>query len=236
LKKILELTPDAEALFVRRDNRFLATVDIVQPFKEADVFAHIHDPGRLKEILIEGNRLLLKRAQNPQRKTKWDVIAGKVNHNWVLIHSGYHRKIAEAILRQPEISPFKERYEIKPEPKYKRARLDFLLKKGEEAIWVETKGCTLAVDGVALFPDAPTKRGKRHVEHLIEIRSTGERAAVIFLVFRSDAEVFSPNWETDREFAQTLKVAQEEGVELYALKLSYDAKAISFVEPIPVNL
>jgi len=236
LSRIIKLNPDAEAVFIKRNNRFLATVDIIHPFNQREVHVHIHDPGRLKEILKKGTPLLLKKARNPGRKTAWDAIAGKVDDIWVLIHSGYHRKIAEEILKNPEISLFGKRYDIQPEPKYKNSRLDFLLKGDDETIWIETKGCTLAVNKTALFPDAPTQRGKRHVEHLIEIKNAGKRAAVIFLVFRSDAEVFSPNWETDPEFSKALREAKEKGVEIHALKLSYNTKEISFIEPLPINL
>ncbi len=236
MKKILKLNPDAQAIFIRRDNRFLATVDIVHPFPEKGVHVHIHDPGRLEEILLRGNTLLLKKAEKPKRKTAWDAIAGKTNDSWTLIHSGYHRKIAEKILQNPDISPFKGEYEIQPEPKYKNSRLDFLLKNENENIWIETKGCTLALDETALFPDAPTERGRNHIEHLIEIKKSGARAAVIFLVFRKNAKFFSPNWKTDPKFSETLKKAKDEGVEIYALKLSYNGNYISFIEPIPINL
>ncbi len=234
MKRIAYIPAEAKAILINRENRFLAYVNIISPFKESKVPVHIHDPGRLKEILFPGNVLLLKRAENSKRKTQWDVVAGKVNNSWVLIHSGYHRKIAEAILSNPLLSPFEGISNVKAEPKYKRSRLDFLL-KNKQNIWLEVKGCTLAIDNVALFPDAPTARGRVHLEHLIELKQNGERAAVLFLVFRNDAKFFSPNWETDPLFSQKLQEAKRAGVEIYAVKLSYDGENLFFKEYLPLK-
>ncbi len=229
---MIELTDipyDTEAVFAGRPNRFLALVDIVSPGKEKAVKAHVHDPGRLKELLYEGNRLLLKKAVNPNRKTAYDVIAAEYRGYTILINSAYHRKISEKIFNDKKISPFGKIADLRAEVRYGKSRFDFLLTgdSGEE-IWVETKGCTLTIDGKAQFPDAPTTRGRRHLEELMQIRKEGKRAAVVFLVFRPDSICFGPKRDTDPEFSHTLEEAHRQGVEIYPLLLEYKDGIVSY--------
>jgi sugar fermentation stimulation protein A len=207
---------------VSRPNRFLAQVDLVSPEEKKDVKTHVHDPGRLKELLYEGNRLLLKKAGNPNRKTAYDLVAAEYLGYTILINSAYHRKISEKIFAHEEISPFGKIKDLRAEVPHGKSRFDFLLtgNSGEE-IWVETKGCTLTVDGKAQFPDAPTTRGRRHLEELMEIKEKGTRAAVVFLVFRPDSTCFGPKRDTDPEFTNTLEEAYRQGVEIYPLLLEY---------------
>ena len=94
---VLEVSYDASGVFKERPNRFLGVVDIDQPRKAAGVHVHIHDPGRLKELLYKGNKVLLRHARTSNRKTDWDLIAAKYSDGWVLVNSSYHRAGAEHI-------------------------------------------------------------------------------------------------------------------------------------------
>jgi sugar fermentation stimulation protein A len=226
-----------KATFKSRPNRFLGIADITSPKKDKKkkVKVHVHDPGRLEELLYPGNQVLLRKAANKNRKTKWDVIAAFHEGNWILTHSGYHREIAEWVLNNPKVSPFKKVTSIKPEAKVGKSRLDFLLeKKNGKRIWVEVKGCTLAVDGVALFPDAPTERGRRHLETLVKLKKKGDDAAVIILIFRSDAKCFAPNVETDPNFSDTFIKAIKAGVQVYPLVFKFENRALYYINKIPV--
>jgi sugar fermentation stimulation protein A len=199
------------------------------------VEVHIHDPGRLKELLYPGNKVLLKKAANDKRKTKWDVIAASYHGNWILAHSGYHSDIAEWIIKKPEISPFGKIKDITREPRMGKSRLDFLLEKmNGKKIWVEVKGCTLAINGIALFPDAPTARGKRHLETLISAIKKGAKAAVFILVFRPDAKCFAPNKETDPDFSNTFYEALDMGVMMYPLLFRYEDEKIYYLDRLPL--
>ncbi len=229
--RVLEIEADSEGTFIERLNRFVARIEI----NGNEELVHVHDPGRLKELLFPGNRVLLKKATNPGRKTGWDVIASWSPAGWVFTNSGYHRKISEAVFRMPEISPIQNIVKVEPEVKLGRSRIDFRVHTSDSGpVWVEIKGCTLARNGVALFPDAPTTRGQRHLEELIEVAKTGERAAVIFLVFRPDATCFLPNGETDPAFEKLFYNAVRAGVEIHPLLFSYDGKNIYFLEEIPI--
>jgi len=101
---------------------------------------------------------------------------------------------------------------------------------------VETKGCTLAVDGVALFPDAPTTRGTRHVRELTEAKKKGDSAALLILIFRPDAEIFVPKADTDPDFARAFFAARERGVKIFPLVFEYKNGTIYYLHEIPVGL
>ncbi len=229
-KDVIEVETDAKGRFVERKNRFLGTVDIDGKVVEV----HVRDPGRLEEILYEGNEVLVKKAKSKDRKTNWDLIAGKVKDNWIFVNSGYHREIAESVLENDGISPYSELEKINPEVQLGDSRIDFLLVKGDERVWLEVKGCTLAKDGVALFPDAPTERGKRHVEELRKAMENGDRAALLVLVFRPDAECFAPKESTDPEFAEVFREAVDEGLEVHPLKFRFEDDILRYVSEIPV--
>ncbi len=227
---LLSVPSDVEGIFVRRLNRFLAAVAL----NGTTTDAHIHDPGRLTELLRPGNRVLLRRATATTRKTKWDILAAGADGGWVFVHSGYHRRIAERILADPVLSPFGEASSVLAEVRHGASRLDFLLlRPGGERLWIEVKGCTLAKGGVALFPDAPTARGRRHVEELARIAASGEGAAVLVLVFRADASCFAPNSETDPKFAKALAAAVEKGVLVVPVRIGYDGKNLFFLGAMP---
>ena len=231
---LLKIPIDAKAVFKKRPNRFLAIVDIYYPGKMKNVEVHVHDPGRLTELLYEDNTVFLKKAQNPRRKTKWDLISARGENNNVLIHSGYHQKLVLNFLQTNGTLLFNNIKKIKTEPAYHKSRLDFLIENEDEEIWIETKGCTLKKGKFALFPDAPTKRGTKHVKHLIELNEQGKRAVIIFLVF-VDTEYFMPNRAIDPIFTKTLKRAHKKGVEIFPLLFSYENERIFYKKIIPLK-
>ena len=232
-EKLMDITHDEEAIFLSRENRFLGRVKLKSTGEIHDV--HVRDPGRLEEILYQGNEVLIRKADNPNRKTGYDLIAGKVKDNWILVNSGFHRQITEIILEDEMLSPFCKIDSYTAEQQLGKSRIDFLLEKHGEKIWLEVKGCTLAIDGTALFPDAPTTRGKRHIEELISAEENGDRAALIFLIFRPDAECFRPYEKRDPDFSRTFWKAVEEGVDVYAVQLEYENGALYYKGQIPVK-
>lgn len=233
MNSLLEVTFDAKGVFKNRKNRFLGEVELNGMLSNQEV--HIRDPGRLNEILYPGNEVLLEKAEGEDRKTDWTLLAGKVEGDWVFVNSGYHRTIAENLLGNPAISPFGELVDHQAEKSLGESRIDFFLEKKDENIWVEVKGCTLAEDGIALFPDAPTKRGRRHVEELTRvIDDVKSHAALLILVFRSDSECFKPHEEKDPDFAAVFEKGLEAGLEVHPVKLSYDGKSIEYRGEIPL--
>ncbi len=234
---VMKIPWDAKGTFRSRPNRFLGMVDITSPRKDRKKGeeVHIHDPGRLKELLYPGNQVLLKRATSGNRKTKWDIIVGLYCGEWILVHSGYHRRITEWLIINERFSPFNGIKTMKTEARLGHSRIDFLLVKDDgKEIWVEVKGCTLARDGVALFPDAPTQRGRRHLQVLISLKEGGSESAIIILVFRPDAKCFAPNDETDPEFSKLFYSALEVGVEVHTVLFKYEDGVVSYIGKIPI--
>lgn len=209
-----------EGTFLERPNRF-TVIFKANSQKSEEELAHLKDPGRLKELLYPGVRLLLKKAPpNPKRKTKFDVIAVLKDNIWVLINSGFHSDLAQELIESGLLSEFKGYSVERREFTFGKSRLDFLLRPvensipGAEKMLVEVKGCTLVEDGLACFPDAPTIRGKKHVEELIMGKNQGFESSVLFLILKEDAQKFSPNYATDPDFSHALKEAEQKGVKI----------------------
>ncbi len=203
--------------FVKRPNRFTLVFE-TDEIPEKTEKAHLRDPGRLKELLIPGVQLLLRKAiENPKRKTSYDVIAVLNNGLWVLINSGFHSDIAADLLESRVIKEFSTYLIERREYTYGKSRLDFLLKnQKDQKMLLEVKGCTLVEKGIARFPDAPTLRGKKHLEELTHAKDDGFKSAVLFLIIRDDATEFTPNTIMDPDFAVALKNANEKGVHIVA--------------------
>jgi sugar fermentation stimulation protein A len=205
--------------FQERPNRFTVIFNSHGKTEKA----HLRDPGRLKELLNSGVSLLLRPAQNQRnRKTRYDVMAVWKNDKWVVINSGLHSDLAAALIETDLIPEFSNFQVQKREYTYGKSRLDFLLSTKdstpslEDKMLLEVKGCTLVEDGLAMVPDAPTTRGKRHGEELIHAKEEGLDAAILFLILREDPVKFTPNWNTDPDFSQALTRAYDEGVKIIA--------------------
>ena len=233
---LLDLAADTEGIFLERPNRFRALVQIQNARSAGQYAAHVHDPGRLRELLYPGNPVLLRHARDTsKRKTAWDVLAARSPAGWTLIHSGFHRPIMERIFRHRSISPFPDPIAIKPEIRFGSSRLDFLIEiTNTSQIAVETKGCSLVELGTALFPDAPTTRGTRHMNELIQARLHYGRSAVCVLVTNPSAHRFAPFAERDPEFTDTFFKALSNGVEASAHVVEYNGRSVRYLRDIPI--
>lgn len=230
MKKIYEIVTSNCGTFINRTNKYVAEIEIEGSVENV----HVHDPGRLTELLYKDNQVIVNRVDNPKRKTCWDFIAAQKGEKYILVNSMFHNKIAAELIMDNEISPIKNITELRSEVKYNDSRFDFKGKDGNgENIWIEIKGCTLSENGTAMFPDAPTVRGRKHLNELIEIKEKGERAAVVILVF-SDAAKFRPKHETDPEFAEVFYNAIEAGVEIYPVLLEYENGDIFYVRELEI--
>lgn len=196
--------------FVERPNRFIVVFETKQGTNEME---HLMDPGRLKELLIPGIRLLLRKAiPNPKRKTQYDVIAVFNQNIWGLINSGFHSDIAADLIESGVIKEISNYFIERREYNYGKSRIYFLLTNHETGkMLLEVKGCTLVEEGLAKFPDAPTIRGKKHLDELTHPIAAGFESAVLFLIIRDDALEFTPNTVMDPDFSAALSNANEKG-------------------------
>jgi sugar fermentation stimulation protein A len=225
-----------EAVFLERPNRFLCRASLEETGNI--VLAHVADPGRLTELLCPGNRILLCRAlRGAARKTSHSLVAARRGREWVLVNTTFHRAIADAVLRDPALSPFGAAEEIRAEVRAEgtSSRLDFLLRTGDgRETWLEVKGCTLAEGTTALFPDAPTARGRKHLSELAGLVRSGRTAALLFLVFPAGVECIRANRATDPGFADALRIAVDTGVAVRAVKLGFDGTRVTHRGDLPV--
>jgi len=223
--------PLIPARFLRRDNRFRATVMV----DGREAWAHVPNSGRLDDLFVPDRPVFLHPVDNPARKTPYDLKLVQMPEALVSIDARLPNPIfAEAVAagRLPEFACDG----IRPEVRYGDSRLDFRLTGPEGVCWVETKSVTLVTDGVAYFPDVPTARGSRHLRELLAIVGDGERAAVVFIVQREDAVSFAPAAAVDPLFAETLRQVAEAGVEVRAYVCRVDMTEIVLDHPIPVQL
>ena len=213
-------------VFIERRNRFIAKVTV--DGREETV--HVVNTGRMKELLVPGAKVFLAEGKNPARKTKYDLVGVCYGNIIVNIDSFAPNKLAAEYI--PTLFPGVML--IKPETTFGNSRFDFYAEDKQDKIFLEVKGVTLCVGDQAKFPDAPTKRGAKHLLELIEAKKAGFRAAVLFVVAREDAVSFSPNEETDPEFAAALQKAMENGVEAYALSCRAGENSLTAKKLIPV--
>lgn len=214
--------------FVDRPNRFIANV-IINGKTEV---CHVKNTGRCKELLIKGATVYLQKADNPNRKTKYDLIAVQKGDRLINMDSQIVNSVAIEYL--PKM--FDDITYIKPECKYGNSRFDIYVETKTDKIFVEVKGVTLENDGVVRFPDAPTERGVKHLKELQKAVTEGYRAYVLFVVQMDNVLYFEPNRETHPEFAETLKNVREKGVNVIACQCDVTPESITIKNQIPVKI
>lgn len=221
-----------EGLFDLRLNRFLCLAKIRG--KQHECF--LPNPGRLTELLNQGRKILVLPKKRQGRRTAYDLFAVYHANLWVVVDSRVPNFLVYEALKERLLPEFADCREIIKEPVYNASRLDFLLKGRGKPWLLEVKSCTLVKRGVALFPDAPTERGQRHVKELISASNNGFRTCILFLIQRNDARVFSPNYETDEKFGKALRMAAEKGVLVLAYSSTFDGTRISLAGRLPIRL
>ena len=213
-----------EAKFIERPNRFVGICNINGDIKRC----HIADSGRLKEILTKGRELLV--VKNPSgMKTDYKVVAAKMEDGWILLNTSFHSEIGRKAIEKGVLGFIPKK--IKSEVKFGSSRLDYLI---DDKVFVELKGSNLLIDGKCLFPDAPTSRGKRHVEELMEAVEKGYEAIILFMLLRK-CKCFEPNSRLDPDFADVFYKALKKGVEFVAFQVEIDNEFnINLKENIPL--
>lgn len=219
-------------VFAKKVNRFIAEVYVNNELETV----HIKNTGRLKEILIPGAMIALETATNPNRKTRYSIIAVKKEDKWINIDSQVPNKIVYDALGAGKIKEFQKVTNIKREATYEGSRFDIAYNQGNTPGFIEIKGVTLEEDGLAMFPDAPTTRGTKHVETLIQARQRGLEASIFFVIQMKGIDRFTPYREMDPLFYNALLRASNEGVRLLAYDCHVSESMITLDDPIPIIL
>ncbi len=201
------------AKFIERQNRFVAYAKVEGKVETV----HVKNTGRCKELLLPDSDVILVKTDNPARKTQYDLVAVyKEGLGWVNIDSQAPNQVMkEWLMSLPEL--FKNVTLLKPEYTYGKSRVDFYLECGNRKILIEVKGCTLEINGIGYFPDAPTERGVKHLHELAEAARKGYECYIAFVIAMPDVREVLPNVNTHPEFGVALDAARKQGVKvLYA--------------------
>ena len=210
--------------FVSRPNRFVAIVRV----NGEDRRAHVHDPGRLTELLRPGAPVLLLPKQGA--KTDFHLIAVyREGYGWVFQHSGYHSLIAQRLIESRALPEFRDTVAYGKEISIDNHRIDFVLSYHTGDVLMEVKGCTLFQKDLALFPDAPTKRGREHVDLLAQYGDS----ILLFLVMNDNVRYFAPNVEMDPKFHESFLHALAKGIHVIPATFSFDGRTLRQVGRLP---
>lgn len=222
--------PLIHATFVARSSQFLVEAQL----EERLVLAHMADRGRLKGLLYPGARLLLAPRNPINRKTAFQVAAVYAGTELVSLDTLLPNRLVLAALEQRALPQFAHYTKVQREVSFGAHRFDFWLGEGRSSCILEVKSVGQVVDDVAMFPDAPTERGRRQVDALTEFAYKGQRSAILFIIQRSTGQAFVPDEQIDPLFTRALRRAITAGVEVYAYRCPITPEGISLGEHIPI--
>ncbi|AFL99394.1 sugar fermentation stimulation protein [Desulfitobacterium dehalogenans ATCC 51507] len=225
----MKYTNIREGKFLSRPNRFIAKVET----NGKEEICHVKNTGRCKELLIPGVTVFLQEADFEHRKTKYDLIGVRKGNRLINMDSQVPNKVFREWL---EKEYFQELQRIKQEHTFQNSRFDFYLEAGERKILVEVKGVTLEEEGVALFPDAPTERGVKHLNELSQAVDAGYEAYVVFIIQMKNVHYFTPNVKTHKAFGEALIQAEKRGVKILALDCEVTEDSIEARDFVKVKL
>lgn len=215
-----------EGKFVDRPNRFIAHV-MVNGVTET---VHVKNTGRCRELLLPGVDVRLEVSDNPVRKTKYDLVAVyKKTLGWVNIDSQAPNKVVKEWLDTQDYDL------VRPEYRYGASRVDFYMEKGDMKYLMEVKGCTLEIDGIGYFPDAPTERGVKHLRELAGASKAGYDCTVAFVVQMEGVREVRPCVSIHKEFGEALDEAKRSGVKVLYLLCEVGYDTLKIVEVIYEN-
>jgi len=215
------------ARFLSRPDRFIAHIEM----DGRNEICHVKNTGRCRELLMPGAQLIVQAVDSPSRKTKFDLIAVQKGDRLINIDSQAPNRIFHEWVTSSAYFP--DLKVLRPESSFRNSRLDFFIQSGSKKILVEVKGVTLEEEGVAMFPDAPTERGLKHIADLCSWMEEGHEAYMVFVIQMKDIDYFVPNYATHPEFGQALARASGRGLKIIALdcEVGYDfITARDFVE------
>lgn len=198
-----------KGVFKSRPNRFIAIVNM----DGEDETVHVKNTGRCRELLIPGSQVILNQSDNLSRKTKYDLVAVyKQGLGFVNIDSQAPNQVVKEWLLSQNYD------KIQPEYRFGNSRLDFYLEKDDEKFLMEVKGCTLEIDGIGYFPDAPTARGAKHLREMTKAALAGYKCYIVFVIQMPEVKEVLPNAATDPLFAKAFEEAQMAGVNVICLQ------------------
>ena len=216
-------------IFHARPNRFIAHVEIDGEIQ----VCHVKNTGRCRELLPPGAKVWCQESTNPNRKTKYDLIAVQKGDRIINMDSQAPNIAAGEWLKSGGLGNVEQ---LRAETVHGDSRFDFSFMKDGQQCFLEVKGVTLENDGVCAFPDAPTERGTKHLRGLIQAAREGYGAFVLFVIQMADVKYLRPNDATDPAFAAALREAAENGVTVLAMDCGVTPDTMELRLPVLVRL
>ena len=216
-------------VFRSRPNRFIAHVEIGGEMQ----VVHVKNTGRCRERRGPGGRGWCQRADNPARKTQYDLIAVEKGTRLINMDSQAPNRAAGEWLASGGLGEIDN---LRPETTHGDSRFDFSFTRAGNPCFLEVKGVTLEADGVCAFPDAPTQRGAKHLRGLAEAARQGYGAYVLFVIQMEDVKYLHPNDRTDPAFGTALREAAQHGVQVLAVQCRVTPESMEITEFVPVEL
>ncbi len=198
--------------FIKRVNRFIAHVFV----DNTEQIVHVKNTGRCKELLLPGVDVILEKSNNPGRKTRFSLIGVYKGDRLINVDSQVPTQVVFEALSSGAIQEIGLVEKIKKEVTYGKSRFDIYFESGGKKGFIEVKGVTLENEGVAMFPDAPTTRGTRHIYEMIDAVKNGYAGYIFFLVQMKEVGYFTPNKDMDPDFTKALRLAAKKGVKILA--------------------
>ena len=215
--------------FLARPNRFIAHVEI----HGQEEIVHVKNTGRCRELLPKGAEVWCQKSDNPNRKTKFDLITVRKGERLINMDSQAPNTAAGEWLKNGGLGEISE---LKAEYKHGDSRFDFSFIKDGKRCFLEVKGVTLENEGVCAFPDAPTERGAKHLRGLTRAVQEGYGGYVLFVIQMADVKYLHPNDATDREFGKALREAAANGVQVLAMDCAVTEDTMEIRLPVLVKL
>ena len=215
--------------FLSRPNRFIAHILI----GGKEEICHVKNTGRCKELLVPGASVWCEVSQNPQRKTKFDLIAVQKGHRLINMDSQAPNRAAREWLESGGLGEISN---LRAETVHGESRFDFSFMKDGKHCFLEVKGVTLENGGICAFPDAPTLRGSKHLTGLTQLAKDGYGAYVLFVIQMTDVSYLHPNDATDPAFGKALREASRAGVTVLAADCNVTPDSMVIGKPVEVRL
>ncbi len=218
---------------IRRYKRFLADVELNDG---TVVLAHCTNSGSMKSCIEAGAPVYLSPANDPKRKTQftWEMIF--INHNWVGINTSMPNLLVFEAVRDGKIPGLNQYKHVQREVTFSDSRFDVFAQNNQEQCFIEVKNVTMKVGDEALFPDAATIRGLKHLRTLMEVKKAGIRAVMFYVIQRRDITSFGPAKDIDPAYAAALKEAIESGVEVFAYMAEVNPTGIELSKKLPIKI
>ena len=217
-------------IFLNRPNRFIAEVEVNGQIERV----HVKNTGRCRELLVPGCCCFLSDSGNPERKTRYDLIAVQKGNLLINMDSQVVNTVAEEYLKKGTL--FSKDALIRREVTWGKSRFDFYIEDGARKIFLEVKGVTLENEGIVSFPDAPTERGVKHLNELTAALKAGFESYLLFVIQMKNVKFFTPNDRTHQAFGDALRYAAKQGVKMLAMECEVTPETIDITNPVERRL